>query len=155
VVFEPPLPERKVESITRLGFGLLNKVVHTRSIYGSKNMMQIILFFDEVFWDKDIDLFGFASPILLPSHGRAVTARTRHAGRHSSFGASCSRRNIPPWLLSALATQQSSLSCHAPVCCDERQELEMLSDEEVSTRAIEALKRIFGERTLRPTKTAC
>ena len=43
VSFNPPLPDWKVESIKRLGFGNLNKVV---------------LCFDRIFWDPSANLFG-------------------------------------------------------------------------------------------------
>ena len=43
VQFVPPLPEWKVQSVQRLGFGNLNKVV---------------LCFDRTFWDQDSNLFG-------------------------------------------------------------------------------------------------
>lgn len=43
VQFTPPLPEWKQQTIERLGFGNLNKV---------------ILCFDKVFWDNDANLFG-------------------------------------------------------------------------------------------------
>ena len=43
VSFNPPLPDWKVESIKRLGYGNLNKVV---------------LCFDRIFWDPNNSLFG-------------------------------------------------------------------------------------------------
>ena len=43
VSFSPPLPDWKVESIKRLGYGNLNKVV---------------LCFDRIFWDSSANLFG-------------------------------------------------------------------------------------------------
>lgn len=43
VTFSPPLPDWKVDSIKRLGYGNLNKVV---------------LCFDRVFWDSSSNLFG-------------------------------------------------------------------------------------------------
>jgi len=43
VAFNPPLPDWKVESIKRLGYGNLNKVV---------------LCFDRIFWDSSANLFG-------------------------------------------------------------------------------------------------
>ncbi|TKR94120.1 hypothetical protein L596_008450 [Steinernema carpocapsae] len=43
VVFEPPLPPSKTESIKRLGFGSLNKLV---------------LFFDKIFWDTSVHTYG-------------------------------------------------------------------------------------------------
>ncbi|WOG92014.1 hypothetical protein DCAR_0311270 [Daucus carota subsp. sativus] len=44
--FEPDLPQRKVEAIDRLGFGLLNKVA---------------MLFTHVFWGEDLDTFGSLS----------------------------------------------------------------------------------------------
>ncbi|KAK3942698.1 Sec1-like protein [Diplogelasinospora grovesii] len=43
VTFEPPLPDWKAGAISRLGFGVLNKV---------------ILVYREAFWDEDRDIFG-------------------------------------------------------------------------------------------------
>lgn len=43
ISFEPELPARKLESIERLGFGLLNKVA---------------MVFPHVFWGEDLDTFG-------------------------------------------------------------------------------------------------
>ncbi|KAF2850819.1 hypothetical protein T440DRAFT_86488 [Plenodomus tracheiphilus IPT5] len=43
VDFQPPLPDWKQEVITRMGFGLLNKV---------------ILVYEEAFWEPDRDMFG-------------------------------------------------------------------------------------------------
>ncbi|XP_024922693.1 lysine-specific histone demethylase 1 homolog 2 isoform X2 [Ziziphus jujuba] len=44
--FEPELPQRKLEAIERLGFGLLNKVA---------------MVFPHVFWGEDLDTFGCLS----------------------------------------------------------------------------------------------
>ncbi|KAK1391712.1 SWIRM domain-containing protein [Heracleum sosnowskyi] len=46
IKFEPDLPQRKVEAIDRLGFGLLNKVA---------------MVFSHVFWGEDLDTFGSLS----------------------------------------------------------------------------------------------
>ncbi|KAH7654775.1 Spermine oxidase protein [Dioscorea alata] len=43
IVFDPPLPDRKLEAIERLGFGLLNKVA---------------MVFPSAFWGDDLDTFG-------------------------------------------------------------------------------------------------
>ncbi|CAI9759762.1 unnamed protein product [Fraxinus pennsylvanica] len=43
IKFVPELPQRKLDAIKRLGFGLLNKVA---------------MLFPEVFWDTDLDTFG-------------------------------------------------------------------------------------------------
>ncbi|TPP56551.1 Lysine-specific histone demethylase 1A [Fasciola gigantica] len=45
-VFQPALPDWKVEAIKRLGFGVLNKVV---------------LFFERCFWDRSQNVFGHVS----------------------------------------------------------------------------------------------
>jgi hypothetical protein len=43
IQFVPPLPDWKSEAITKLGFGLLNKVG---------------ILFEEIFWERDLDWFG-------------------------------------------------------------------------------------------------
>ncbi|KAI0102944.1 Sec1-like protein [Nemania sp. FL0031] len=43
IEFQPPLPKEKTDAISRLGFGILNK---------------IILVYDHAFWDTDADIFG-------------------------------------------------------------------------------------------------
>uniref|UniRef100_A0A1I8I059 Lysine-specific histone demethylase n=2 Tax=Macrostomum lignano TaxID=282301 RepID=A0A1I8I059_9PLAT len=43
-LFSPPLPEWKIDSINRLGYGVLNKV---------------LLAFDKYFWDPQLNLFGY------------------------------------------------------------------------------------------------
>jgi lysine-specific histone demethylase 1 len=43
IKFVPELPQRKLDSIKRLGFGLLNKVA---------------MLFPHVFWSTDLDTFG-------------------------------------------------------------------------------------------------
>ncbi|KAF8366201.1 spr-5 [Pristionchus pacificus] len=45
-VFDPPLPERKLQAIDKVGFGNLNKVV---------------LIFDKIFWDDSMHFFGSTS----------------------------------------------------------------------------------------------
>ena len=44
ITFEPELPGDKLAAISRLGMGVLDRV---------------ILEFDEVFWDEDVDLIGY------------------------------------------------------------------------------------------------
>jgi monoamine oxidase len=46
ISFHPPLPDSKLVSISRLGMGLINKV---------------ILQFSRVFWRTDVDMFGVVS----------------------------------------------------------------------------------------------
>jgi len=47
IVFSPPLPEDKQQAITRLGYGVLNKLV---------------LLFPHAFWDTTLDTIGHVSP---------------------------------------------------------------------------------------------
>ena len=47
IQFDPPLDPDRLGAINRLGMGLLNKVC---------------LRFGEVFWDKDVDMFGYLGP---------------------------------------------------------------------------------------------
>ena len=44
MVFDPPLPREKVEAIGRIGFG---------------NYQKTVLLYDEVFWDREINLFDW------------------------------------------------------------------------------------------------
>ena len=44
VTFEPPLPEWKKESISKLGFGAMNKVA---------------ILFPNLFWNETADMFGY------------------------------------------------------------------------------------------------
>lgn len=49
IQFAPPLPDWKSEAITKLGFGLLNKVG---------------ILFEEIFWERDLDWFGVVNTTL-------------------------------------------------------------------------------------------
>lgn len=57
--FEPPLPDKKLDAIRRLGFGVLNKVV---------------MLFPTVFWDESLDTFGHVDA----SGGCTTTAQGSH-----------------------------------------------------------------------------
>lgn len=46
-LFSPPLPSWKSQAIRRMRFGVLNKIV---------------LVFDEIFWERDRDMFGLLNP---------------------------------------------------------------------------------------------
>ena len=58
VSFSPSLPEWKVESIKRLGYGNLNKVV---------------LCFDRIFWDPSANLFGHVGEKNIIHKNKVVT----------------------------------------------------------------------------------
>ncbi|CRK86703.1 CLUMA_CG000536, isoform A [Clunio marinus] len=104
VRFDPPLPQWKRTSIERLGFGNLNK---------------IILCFDKVFWEPDINLFGH------------VGSTTASRGELFLFW------NIYqlPVLLALVAGQSAHI-------------MENVSDDVIVGRCIAVLKGIFGDKTV-------
>ncbi len=63
IQFEPPLPDWKEDSVSRLGFGLLNKVV---------------LVFEKPFWDLNRDMFGL---LRAARTGNGTTQEDYVAGR--------------------------------------------------------------------------
>lgn len=59
--FHPPLPEWKTQAINNLGFGLLNKVQGREGGRRRKfivSPLQVILCFEQRFWDAHVHLFG-------------------------------------------------------------------------------------------------
>lgn len=104
VHFDPPLPRWKKTAIERLGFGNLNKVM---------------LCFDRVFWEPDINLFGH------------VGSTTSSRGELFLFW------NIYqlPVLLALVAGQSSHI-------------MENVSDDVIVGRCIAVLKGIFGDRNV-------
>lgn len=104
VRFEPPLPQWKKTAIERLGFGNLNKVV---------------LCFDRVFWEPEINLFGH------------VGSTTSSRGELFLFW------NI--YQLPVLLTLVAGQSAHI---------MENVSDDVIVGRCIAVLKGIFGEKSV-------
>jgi [histone H3]-N6,N6-dimethyl-L-lysine4 FAD-dependent demethylase len=104
VRFDPPLPQWKQVAIKRLGFGNLNKV---------------ILCFDRVFWEPDINLFGH------------VGSTTASRGELFLFW------NIYqlPVLLALVAGQSAHI-------------MENVSDDVIVGRCIAVLKGIFGDKVV-------
>lgn len=104
VKFDPPLPEWKKTAIERLGFGNLNKVV---------------LCFDRIFWEPDINLFGH------------VGSTTASRGELFLFW------NIYqlPVLLALVAGQSAHI-------------MENVSDDVIVGRCIAVLKGIFGDKAV-------
>ncbi|KAG5673254.1 hypothetical protein PVAND_003317 [Polypedilum vanderplanki] len=102
VQFDPPLPQWKQTAIERLGFGNLNKVV---------------LCFDKIFWEPDINLFGH------------VGSTTASRGELFLFW------NIYqlPVLLALVAGQSAFI-------------MENVSDDVIVGRCIAVLKGIFGDK---------
>jgi monoamine oxidase len=58
--FDPPLPSWKQGAIDRMGFGLLNKVCQFAQVFSAPllTFTQVILLYDEPFWDDSRDMFG-------------------------------------------------------------------------------------------------
>lgn len=104
VRFDPPLPQWKKTAIERLGFGNLNKVV---------------LCFDRVFWEPEINLFGH------------VGSTTSSRGELFLFW------NI--YQLPVLLTLVAGQSAHI---------MENVSDDVIVGRCIAVLKGIFGEKSV-------
>lgn len=104
VRFDPPLPLWKEIAIKRLGFGNLNKIV---------------LCFDRVFWEPEINLFGH------------VGSTTSSRGELFLFW------NI--YQLPVLLTLVAGQSAHI---------MENVSDDVIVGRCIAVLKGIFGEKTV-------
>lgn len=78
VIFDPPLPKWKTQSINRLGCGNLNKIV---------------LCFDKVFWDHEVHLFGVVNHkavsrgefFLFWHHGRSPTLTSLVSGEAADY----------------------------------------------------------------------
>ena len=104
VQFDPPLPEWKTCAIQRLGFGNLNKVV---------------LCFDRMFWDPNVNLFGH------------VGSTTASRGELFLFW------NLykAPVLLALVAGEAAAI-------------MENVSDDVIVGRSIAVLKGIFGSSTV-------
>lgn len=104
VRFDPPLPKWKQTSIERLGFGNLNKIV---------------LCFDRVFWEPEVNLFGH------------VGSTTASRGELFLFW------NIYqlPVLLALVAGQSAHI-------------MENVSDDVIVGRCIAVLKGIFGDKAV-------
>lgn len=102
IEFTPALPARKLDVIDRLGMGHLSKVY---------------LRFSEVFWDADIELFGFSGP---------------HVDQ------------FPLWVNYAAITGQPILMAfHGGTAADE---LERKDDDQIVAEAVAVLRQMFGSR---------
>lgn len=113
IAFDPPLPEWKLGSIQRLGFGLLNKV---------------ILVFDEAFWDVDQDMFGLLRDADVPdSLDQEDYAANR--GKYYFFW-NCVKTSGIPVLISLMVG-------------DAAYQTERTSDREIVAGVVQELARMF------------
>ena len=103
ISFDPPLPADHLGAIDRLGMGLLNKVY---------------LQFDEVFWNPELEVFGYIAPEL---------------------------GHFAEWYNMAFYTGKPILlGFNAASAADE---IELLSDDEIVAEAMTALRNMFERRS--------
>ncbi len=114
IQFDPPLPDWKQGAISRLGFGLLNKIV---------------LVFDEPFWDVERDMFGLLRE---PRSGTGHDQDNYRAGRGQFYLFwNCIRTSGLPVLIALMAG-------------DSAHEAEIKSDRELVSSCVEQLRKVFG-----------
>lgn len=123
IQFEPPLPEWKQGGISRMGFGLLNKVV---------------LVFERPFWPTERDMFGLLRP---PRSGSGFSQADYKAGRGQFylFWNTIYTSGLP--VLIAL------------VAGDSAHEAENLPDHILVSQCFEQLQNVFGKNIPRPLET--
>jgi monoamine oxidase len=124
IQFVPSLPESKKGAISRLGFGLLNKIV---------------LVFDEPFWDVDRDMFG----LLREPRSGTGHVQDHYRSRRGQFYLfwNCIRTSGLPVLIALMAG-------------DSAHEAERQSDEELISSCVAELRKVFGRlKVPRPAET--
>lgn len=115
IEFIPPLPEWKQAAISRLGFGLLNKIV---------------LVFEEPFWDVDRDMFGLLRE---PRSGTGFDQDDYRAGRGQFYLFwNCIKTSGLPVLVALMAG-------------DSAYEAEVKSDRELVSSCVAQLRNVFGQ----------
>lgn len=118
IEFVPPLPDWKKAAISRLGFGLLNKLV---------------LVFNEPFWDVSRDMFGL---LRAPKSGTG-SGQGHYRARRGQFYLfwNCVRSSGLPVLIALMAG-------------DAAQEAESSSDHELVSSCLAELRKIHGEENV-------
>ncbi|KAI0401245.1 Sec1-like protein [Xylaria palmicola] len=120
IEFQPPLPEIKRDAISRLGFGILNK---------------IILVYDRAFWDTDADIFGcLRSP--LSRHSLKQSEYASQRGRCFQWFNVSNTSGIPV-LLALMAGDAGFDTEHS-------------KNDELVMEATEVLRRVFGPKVPQP-----
>ena len=124
VAFEPELPSWKLESIERLGFGTLNKV---------------ILVFEKAFWDIDQDMVGLLRDARIPG-SLNQDDYVQNRGRFYLFW-NCVKTSGRPLLIALMAG-------------DAAYQAEFLSDAQIVSEVTQQLARMFNQNSIPyPTET--
>ncbi|KAJ8120022.1 hypothetical protein ONZ43_g3163 [Nemania bipapillata] len=120
IEFQPPLPKKKTEAISRLGFGILNK---------------IILVYDHAFWDTDADIFGcLRAP--LSRHSLKQSEYASQRGRCFQWFNVSNTSGIPV-LLALMAGDAGFDTEHS-------------KNDELVAEATGVLRRVFGTKVPQP-----
>ncbi|KAI0817703.1 Sec1-like protein [Xylaria sp. FL0064] len=120
VEFQPALPKAKSEAISRLGFGILNK---------------IILVYDHAFWDTDADIFGcLRTP--LSRHSLKQSEYASQRGRCFQWFNVSNTSGIPV-LLALMAGDAGFDTEHS-------------KNDELVAEATEVLRSVFGSKVPQP-----
>ncbi|KAK1636546.1 flavin-containing amine oxidoreductase [Colletotrichum phormii] len=114
VAFDPPLPEWKTEAVTRIGYGVLNKLV---------------LVYEQPFWDTQRHIFGVLRD-----------APNRHSLNQSDYGSS--RGRLFQWFNVTQTTGIPCLV--ALMAGDAGFDTEHSSNEDLIAEATEVLRSVFG-----------
>lgn len=122
VQFEPPLPSWKTDTIERLGYGILNKV---------------ILVYREAFWDTNRDIFG----VLRNPHCRHSLKQRDYASRRGRFFQwfDVSHTSGVPVLLALMAG-------------DAGFDTERTKNDELVAEATQVLRSVYGSKVTQPVQ---
>ena len=124
IQFDPPLPQWKRDSIRRMGFGLLNKIV---------------LVFDKPFWDTERDMFGL---LRAPRRGDGNYQTDYKEGRGQFYLFwNCIDTSGLPVLIALMAGESAY-------------EAERIPDAELTSQCLEQLRNVFGHKNVpQPVET--
>ena len=115
IKFEPPLPDWKQDVITRMGFGLLNKLV---------------LVFERPFWDTERDMFGL---LRSPRTGNGRKQQDYEAGRGQFYLFwNCIKTSGLPVLIALMAGNAAH-------------EAEITPDKTLVESCVAQLRQVFGQ----------
>jgi monoamine oxidase len=123
IEFDPPLPDWKQGAISRLGFGLLNKLV---------------LVFEKPFWDLSRDMFGL---LRAPKSGSGIRQEDYSANRGQFYLFwNCVKTTGLPVLIALMAG-------------DAAHEAERTNDRELISQCLSQLRNVFGNKVTDPVET--